>query len=156
MCVDYMKINNYTLNDTYSLPLLDDILYYINGDTSILSTTDLFSGYYQIPMHSNDKDIAFFTIIYGNFNFEVMPFGLCNAPATFQREMNRIFFDLIGVCVFIYKDDLVIYSSSLKQYIKDIEKVFLILADNGLKVNFEKCDFVKEEVELLGHAFNLK
>ena len=156
MCVDYRKINNCTLKDAYALPLIDDILYYVSGDISILSTIDLFSGYHQIPMHSDDKDITCFTTIYGNFNFEVMPFGLCNAPATFQREMNRIFFDLIGVCVFIYIDDLVIYSPSLDQHIKDLEKVFLILANNGLKVNFEKCDFFKEEVELLGHTLSTK
>ena len=70
-------------------------------------------------MHPDDKDITRFTTLYGNFNFEVMPFGLCNAPATFQREMNGIFFDLIGVCVFIYIDDLVIYSSSLEQHVKE-------------------------------------
>jgi len=156
ICVDYRKINNCTLKDAYALPLIYDILYYVSGDISILSTIDLFSGYHQILMHSDDKDITCFTTIYGNFNFEVMPFGLCNAPATFQREMNRIFFDLIGVCVFIYIDDLVIYSPSLNRHIKDLEKVFLILANNGLKVNFEKCDFFKEEVELLGHTLSTK
>jgi len=117
---------------------------------------DLFSGYHQIPMHSVDKDITCFTTIYGNFNFEAMPFGLCNAPATFQREMNRIFFDLIGVCIFIYIDDLVIYSPSLEQHINDIGKVFGILSENGLKVNFEKCHFIQEEVELLGHTLSTK
>ena len=156
MCVDYRKINNCTLKDAYALPLIDDILYYISGDTTILSTIDLFSGYHQIPMHPDDKDITCFTTLYGNFNFEVMPFGLCNAPATFQREMNRIFFDLIGVCVFIYIDDLVIYSSSLEQHVKDIEKVFQILNNNGLKVNFEKCHFFQEDVDLLGHTLSTK
>jgi len=87
MCADYRKINNCTLKDAYALPLIDDILYYISGDTTILFTIDLFSGYHQIPMHPDDKDITCFTTLYGNFNFEVMPFGLCNAPATFQREM---------------------------------------------------------------------
>ena len=155
MCVDYRVVNNYTKKDTYALPIIDDILYYV-GNTAVLSTIDLFSGYHQIPMHPDDRDITCFTTIYGNFNFQVMPFGLCNAPATFQREMNRIFFDLIGVCVFVYIDDLVVYSPSMDQHIKDLEKVFKILHNNGLKINLEKCHFFKEEVELLGHKLSTK
>ena len=155
MCVDYRVVNNCTKKDAYALPIIDDILYYV-GNTAVLSTIDLFSGYHQIPMHPDDRDITCFTTIYGNFNFQVMPFGLCNAPATFQREMNRIFFDLIGVCVFVYIDDLVVYSPSMDQHIKDLEKVFKILHNNGLKINLEKCHFFKEEVELLGHKLSTK
>eukprot|EP00833_Pecoramyces_ruminatium_P018235 jgi/Orpsp1_1/1192267/evm.model.d7180000091854.1 len=155
MCVDYRVVNNYTKKDAYALPLIDDILYYV-GNTAVLSTIDLFSGYHQIPMHPEDRDITCFTTMYGNFNFQVMPFGLCNAPATFQREMNRIFFDLIGDCVFVYIDDLVVYSPSMEQHIKDLEKVFYILHNNGLKINLEKCHFFKEEVELLGHKLSTR
>ena len=155
MCVDYRVVNNCTKKDAYALPIIDDILYYV-GNTAVLSTIDLFSGYHQIPMHPEDRDITCFTTIFGNFNFQVMPFGLCNAPATFQREMNRIFFDLIGVCVFVYIDDLVVYSPSMDQHIKDLEKVFKILHNNGLKINLEKCHFFKEEVELLGHKLSTK
>ena len=75
-----------------------------------------------------------------------MPFGLYNAPATFQREMNRIFFNLIGKCVFIYIDDLVVFSNSWEQHVIDLEEVFTILKDNGLKLNIEKCHFFQEEV----------
>ena len=88
---------------------------------------DLFSGYHQVPMYTEDQDITCFTTLYGNYNFKVMPFGLCNAPATFQREMNRIFFDLIGECVFIYIDDLVVFSPSYEQHIRDLANVFTVL-----------------------------
>jgi len=96
-------------------------------------------------MLPEDKDKTCFTTIYGNYNFTVMPFGLCNAPATFQREMNRIFFNLIGKCVFIYIDDLIVFSESLEQHITDLESVFNILNVNGLKINIEKCHFFKTD-----------
>lgn len=153
MCVDYRKVNSLTEKDAYALPLIDDILSYI-GKNKVLSTIDLFSGYHQVPMYSEDKDITCFTTLYGNFNFKVMPFGLCNAPTTFQREMNRIFFNLIGECVFVYIDDLVVFSESYEQHIKDLAKVFSILKDNGLKLNLEKCHFFQQEVELLGHIIS--
>eukprot|EP00833_Pecoramyces_ruminatium_P015176 jgi/Orpsp1_1/1189208/evm.model.d7180000070286.1 len=153
MCVDYRRVNSLTEKDSYALPLIDDILSYI-GKNKVLSTIDLFSGYHQVPMYSEDKDITCFTTLYGNFNFKVMPFGLCNAPATFQREMNRIFFNLIGECVFIYIDDLVVFSDSYEQHVKDLAKVFNILKDNGLKLNLEKCHFFQQEVELLGHILS--
>jgi len=153
MCVDYRQLNKITIKDSYALPLIDDILSLI-GNVRILSTLDLYSGYHQIPMNTEDKEKTAFTTMFGNYNFLVMPFGLCNAPATFQREMNRLFFDLIGVCVFVYIDDLVIFSNSFEQHLLHLEKVFKILAENGLKVNFEKCSFFKEEVELLGHTLS--
>ena len=100
LCVDYRVVNNCTIKDSYVLPIIDDILFYVGNDAKILSTIDLFSGYYQILMHPDDQDITCFTTIYGNYNFRVMLFGLTNAPASFPFEMNRIFFELIGVCVF--------------------------------------------------------
>jgi len=75
-------------------------------------------------MDKNDIEKTSFTTMFGNYNFVVMPFGLTNAPATFQREMNRIFFPLIGKCMFVYIDDLVIFSPSLVQHFLDLKKVF--------------------------------
>ena len=156
MCVDFRALNNITIKDSYALPLIDDILMFIGKNAKILSTIDLFSGYHQVPMNPDDKDKTTFTTMFGNYKFCVMPFGLCNAPATFQREMNRIFFDLIGVCLFVYIDDLVIFSDSIESHITHLTKVFQILADNGLKINLEKCSFFKEEVVLLGHVLSTK
>jgi len=104
----------------------------------------------------NEADIpkTSFTTMYGNYQLLVMPFGLCNAPATFQREMDRIFFPLIGVFMFVYIDDLIIFSKSFDEHINDIIKVFAIISDNGLKVNFNKCHFFKQKVELLGHIIS--
>ena len=153
--MDYRRVNSLTEKDAYALPLIDDILSYI-GRNQVLSTIDLFSGDHQVPMYPEDQEITCFTTLYGNYNFKVMPFGLCNAHATFQREMNRIFFNLIGKSVFVYIDDLVVFSPSFEQHIKDLAEVFTILQDNRLKLNLEKCHFFQEEVELLGHVLSTK
>ena len=134
LCVDYRKLNNLKIKDSYALPLIDDILTFI-GNAKILSTIDLFSGYHQIPMATEDKDKTVFTTMFGNFNFNLWPFSLCNAPATFQREINRIFFDLIGVCHFVYIDDLIIFSHSMESHLEHQSKVFAILQENNLKIN---------------------
>ena len=155
MCVDYRRLNNVTIKDSYALPLIDEIFMYIGNNAKVLSTIDLYSGYHQIPMAEEDKEKTSFTTVFGNYNFRVMPFGLCNAPASFQREMNRIFFDLIGVCLFVYIDDLIIFSQSLEAHIVHLQKVFSILLSNGLKINFEKCAFFKTEVNLLGHVLSI-
>jgi len=140
-----------TIKDAYALPYIEEILYSIGGEIEAISTIDLFSGYHQIPMKEEDIEKTGFTTMFGNFNFVVMPFGLTNAPATFQREMNRIFFPLIGKCMFVYLDDLVIFSKSRQEHMKDLESVFRIIQENGLKVNLEKCHFFMTEVEVLGH-----
>ena len=154
MCVDYRQLNNVTIKDSYALPLIDEIFMFIGKNAKVLSTIDLFSGYHQIPMHIDDQDKTTFTTMFGNYKFCVMPFGLCNAPASFQREMNRIFFDLIGVCLFIYIDDLVIFSDSVESHIIHLNKVFSILKENRLKINLEKCTFFKTKVMLLGHVLS--
>ena len=156
MCVDYRQLNNITVKDSYALPLIDEIFMFIGQNAKVLSTIDLFSGYHQVPMYEGDQDKTTFTTMFGNYKFCVMPFGLCNAPASFQREMNRIFFDLIGVCLFIYIDDLVVFSDSVESHISHLTKVFNILEENGLKVNLEKCSFFKNEVILLGHVLSTK
>eukprot|EP00833_Pecoramyces_ruminatium_P000624 jgi/Orpsp1_1/1174656/evm.model.c7180000050888.1 len=131
--------------------LIDDIFLFINRNSKILTTINLFSGYHKIPMCEEDKDKTAFTTMFGNYNFEVMPFGLCNTSASFQREMNLIFFPLIGICLFLYIDGLIIFSNSIEEHIVHLYQVFKILNENNLKINIEKCSFFKTRVELLGH-----
>jgi len=105
-------------------------------------------------MQKEDIEKTCFTTIYSNYNYKVMPFGICNIPATFQREMNRIFLPLIGKCMFVYMDDIVIFSTSLEQHMLDLQNVFNIIRNNGLKTNLSKCHFFKEEVELIGNVLS--
>jgi len=107
-------------------------------------------------MYESDQEITSFTTKFGNYYFKVMPFGLTNAPATFQREMNRIFFDLINKCVQIYLDDIIVYSPSIEQHLIDLTNVFKILRKFKLKMNIEKCHFCVFEVEALGHTISNK
>ena len=155
LCIDYRKLNELTIKDSYSIPFIEEILFSIGSDVKAISTIDLFSGYHQIPMDEKDIEKTSFTTMFGNFNFVVMPFGLTNAPATFQREMNRIFFPLIGKCMFVYIDDLVVFSPNIEQHFRDLYDVFEIIKDNGLKINIEKCNFLMNEVEVLGHMLSV-
>ena len=107
--IDYRKVNDLTVKDSYSLPYIDKIFDSLDG-AQIFTTMDLYSGYHQILMDEESVEITSFTTTFGNYQFKVMPFGLTGAPATFQREMNRILFTFIGKFVFNFRDDILIYS----------------------------------------------
>ena len=154
--MDYRKLNELTIKDSYAIPYIEEILFSVGGDIKSISTIDLFSRYHQIPMKDEDIEKTSFTTMFGNFNFVVMPFGLTNAPATFQMEMNRIFFPLIGKCMFVYLDDLVIFSKSEEDHLEHLKAVFQIIKENRLKINIEKCHFFMKEVEVLGHLLTTK
>jgi len=146
MCIDYRKLNNITIKDSYALPFIDELI------SSVKGALDLFSGYHQIPMNKNDVEKTAFTTKFGNYNFLVMPFGLTNAPASFQREMNRILLPLIGECLFVCIDDIVVCSKSIKDHIEHLKQVFEIFSKYNLYINLQKCQFFKTEVEVLGHV----
>ena len=153
-CVDYRKLNSITRKDLYPLPRIDDILDSL-GKSKIFSTLDLRSGYWQLPVVEKDKEKTAFISKHGLFEFNVMPFGLCNAPATFQRAMDQTLKSLIGNCVYVYLDDVIIYSNSLEQHYKDLEKVFQILDSCNFKIKLSKCDFAKEKLRYLGHIISV-
>jgi len=150
MCVDYRKVNNVTKKDSYSIPNIDEIFDSLDG-AKIFTTLDLYSGYHQILMDQESVEITTFTTKFGNYQFKVMPFGLTGAPATFQREMTKILFPLIGKCVFNFIDDILIYSRTVEEHLKHIKQVLDIFAKHKLKINIEKCSFMQTEVEVLGH-----
>ena len=91
MCVDYSRVNDATIKDSYSLPNIDEIFDGLDG-AKIFTTMDLYSGYHQILMNEESVEVTSFTTKFGNYQFKVMPFGLTGAPVTFQREMNKILF----------------------------------------------------------------
>ena len=155
MCIDYRKLNEITIKDSYALPFIDELIYSVNGAT-VFSALDLYSGYHQIPMNPEDIEKTAFTTKFGNYNFKVMPFGLTNAPATFQREMNRILLPLIGKCLFVYLDDIVIYSRTLDEHLKHLKLAFEIFSKYNLSLNLQKCKFFQESVEVLGHVLTSK
>jgi len=155
LCIDYRKVNDVTEKDSYSLPNIDEIFDSLDG-ARFFSTLDLYSGYHQILMDPESVEITTFTTKFGNYQFKVMPFGLTGAPATFQREMNKILFPFIGKFVYNFIDDVLIYSKTKEEHIEHLRQVLNVFKENELKINIEKCTFMKEEVEVLGHKVSSK
>lgn len=102
---------------------------------------DLACGYNQVPVTESDKPKTAFCTPFGLFEFNRMPFGLCNAPGTFQRLMERMFGAQHGQSLLLYLDDIVVFSASVDEHLKHLEGVLSRLHQEGLKVKLEKCDF---------------
>ena len=123
-CVDYRKLNAITKKDAYSLPHIDEMLYALSG-CSWFSTLDLASGYWQVAMDPQDKEKTAFTTRYGIYEFNVMPFGLCNAPATFQRLMDRVYKEIAWKFVVVYLDDTIVYSKTFNEHLIHLQRVLI-------------------------------
>jgi len=139
-CVDYRKLNAITKKDSYPLPRIDELLDSLAGAT-YFSTLDLMSRYWQVMMHPADREKTAFITKYGTYEFNVMPFGLCNAPATFQRLMNQIYQGIAYKYVIVYLDDTNVFSRTFKDHIQHLREVFIRIRKAGLKLNLEKCIF---------------
>jgi len=122
-CVDYRKLNNITKKDAYPLPRIDEMLNTLT-ESHWFSTLDLASGYWQVAMHPRDKEKTAFVTRYGTYEFNVMPFGLCNAPATFQRLMDRVYDGIAWKFVVVYLDDTIVYSRTFDDHLKHLDEVF--------------------------------
>ena len=140
MCIDYRAFNRMTVKNNYLLPRIDDLLDRLAG-AKCFCRIDLKSGYYQIRVAAQDVHKTSMRTRYGLYEFFVMPFGLCNAPATFMFIMNGIFHDEMDECVVIYIDDILIYSRSEVEHARDLRKVLEKLRENKLYVNAEKNEF---------------
>lgn len=154
-CVDYRKLNSITKKDAYPLPRIQEMLNTLAG-SQWFSTLDLASGYWQVMMDPKDREKTAFITKYGIYEFNVMPFGLCNAPATFQRLMDRIYKGLIWKSVVVYLDDTNIFSRTFDEHLKHLRIVFQRIRDAGLKLNLEKCNFWMKSLPFLGHIVSSK
>lgn len=151
MVIDYRKLNNVTKEDKFPIPNIDDMLGKL-GHCNYFTTLDLAKGFHQIEIHPKDIDKTAFSTADGHYEFLRMPFGLKNAPATFQRMMNEILREFIGKICYVYLDDIIIFSTSLQEHISAIEKIFKRLREVNLKVQLDKTEFLKKETEFLGHV----
>jgi len=121
-CVDYRKVNAVTRKDAYPLPRVDDTLDMLVG-AKWFSTLDLISGYWQVEMSPDDQEKTAFCTTHGLFEFKVMPFGLCNAPATFQRLMDMVLAGLLWTSCLVYLDDAVIIGKTFTEHLQHLRAV---------------------------------
>lgn len=150
LVVDYRKLNEKTLSDRYPIPNISDILDKL-GRCQYFTTLDLASGFHQIEMHPDDVQKTAFTVENGHYEYRRMPFGLKNAPSTFQRAMENVLRGLINEICVVYMDDIIIFSTSLQEHITNIEKVFQRLRESNFKIQLDKSEFLKHETAYLGH-----
>ena len=153
-CIDYRNLNSVTKGDTFPLPRIDDMLDQV-GKSKFFSTLDLAAGYWQVQVHPDSCEKTAFITHQGLYEFSVMPFGLKNAPAVFQRLMQRV---LMGLnpdkgpsFVSVYLDDVIVFSETLEDHLEHLRKVMKRFVKAGLKLKPSKCHFVCERVEYLGH-----
>jgi len=142
-------LNKSTLKDHFPLPFIDQVLDTLASKKYLF--LDGFSGYNQIQVAPEDQDKTTFTCPWGTYAYQVLPFGLCNAPATFQRAVLGIFSDLIHDCVKIYMDDFTLYESTFEEALKNLEKVLKIFKEENLSLSHEKCFTMIIEGISLGH-----
>ncbi|XP_067647345.1 retrovirus-related Pol polyprotein from transposon 17.6 isoform X4 [Eurosta solidaginis] len=152
-CVDYRKLNDVTKKDSYPLPRIDDTLDSLSGTKLIrtFSTLDLKSGYWQVEVKEEDKEKTAFSVGDGLWQFTVMPFGLFNAPATFERLMDQVLKGLHWKTCLVYLDDIIVLGKNFDEHLRNLEEVFQRIAGAGLKLSPKKCALFKKEVNYLCH-----
>ncbi|KAD4888104.1 hypothetical protein E3N88_20177 [Mikania micrantha] len=153
VCIDYRKLNDATRKDHFPLPFIDQMLERLSGQ-QFYCFLNGFSGYFQIPIAPEDQEKTTFTCSYSTFAYRRMPFGLCNAPATFQRCMVAIFQDMIETSMEVFMDDFSVFGSSFDQCLINLEKMLRRCVETNLMLNWEKCHFMVTEGIVLGHKIS--
>lgn len=150
-CVDYRLLNKHTIKDSFPLPSIAESLDALDG-AKYFCTLDLASGYWQVPLDNDAKLKSAFVVPGGLYQFEVMPFGLCNAPSTFERLMENILTGLQWKILLIYLDDVIVFGSTVQEVLDRLTIVLDRLREANLKLKPKKCHLFQTEVLYLGHV----
>ena len=149
MCTDYRKLNSVTKTDSFPIPRIEDCIDRV-GNSTFVSKFDLLKGFWQVPLTQRAKEVSAFVTPQGLFQYKVMPFGMKNSPATFQRLINKVIGDIDGCDAYI--DDIVVYSSTWEKHLQILRQLFQKLATAKLTVNLVKSEFGHAQVTFLGHV----
>ena len=152
-CVDYRRLNAVTRKDVYPLPRIEDILASL-GEAKRFTSLDLASGYWQIELDESAREKSAFTTHRGLYEFTRMPFGLCNAPATFQRVMQQVLAGVEWDSVFSFIDDLLVASKTFSEHLNHLREVLQRLRAANLRLKTRKCSLLREETTYLGHVIS--
>jgi hypothetical protein len=155
-CVDYRALNKITEKAVYPLPRIDETLEALGG-ALLFTTLDLRAGYWQIGVAREDRDKTAFTTKRGLYRLKRMPFGLMNAPSTFQRMMNGVLRGLTWVTCLVYLDDIIVFTrGGIERHVVELASVLDRLASAGLTLKLKTCVFATQSMEYLGHELSCK
>ena len=150
LVIDYRKLNEKPISDAYPLPNITEILEQV-GVAKFFSVIDLASGFHQIVMEPKDRQKTTFSTPYGHYEYVCMPFGLNNAPPTFQRLMDHVLLGMQGTELFNYLNDIIIYAKTHEEHEDKVPRIYERLSKAGLCLQIDKCEFLTPEVTYLGH-----
>ena len=150
-CVDFRALNSVTRKDAYPIPRIGEVLELLQG-AAYFCTLDLASGYWQVPMHEADREKTATITHLGLYQFTVLPFGLCNAPSTFERMMETLLKGMVGKDCLVYLDDVIVFGRTMWECLARLEDVLGRVAEAGLKLRSDKCHLFEPEVKFLGHV----
>ncbi|XP_027151296.1 uncharacterized protein LOC113751471 [Coffea eugenioides] len=154
-CIDYRRLNSVTKNDHFPLPFIDQMIERLAGRV-YYCFLDGFSDYFQIAIAPEDQEKTTFTCPFGTFAYRRMPFGLCNAPVTFQRCMVSIFSEYVEKIIEVFMDDFSVYGNSFDEYLDNLALILKRCIETNLVLNWKKCHFMVEHGIILGHVVSVK